>query len=71
MEFIKDCLNRNYSLKFVSTKWRINEEDILEEFLKQKKRFTKEEIEQVMKEVYYIWEIRNQYGNMIFSQTSY
>lgn len=54
MEFIKDCLNRNYSLKFVSTKWRINEEDILEEFLKQKKRFTKEEIEQVMKEVYYI-----------------
>ena len=54
MSFVRDMLNREYSLKYVSTKYNIPEEDLLDEFLKQKKQYTKEEISQIMKEVYYV-----------------
>lgn len=54
MNFVSDMLNREYSLKYVSTKYNIPEEDLLEEFMKQKQKYTKAEIEQIMKEVYYI-----------------
>lgn len=53
MSFVRDMLNREYSLKFVSTKYNIPEEDLLDEFMKQKRQYTKAEIEQIMKEVYY------------------
>lgn len=53
MNFVRDMLNREYSLKDASTKYGIPEEDLLDEFLKQKKQYTKAEIDQIMKEVYY------------------
>lgn len=53
MSFVRDMLNREYSLRYVSTKYNIAEEELLDEFLRQKKQFTKAEIEQIMKEVYY------------------
>lgn len=53
MDFVRDMLNREYSLKYVSTKYNIPEEDLLEEFMIQKRQYTKAEMEQIMKEVYY------------------
>lgn len=53
MNFIKDVLNRNNSLKFVSTKYGIAEEDIMTEYLKHKQQYTQAEIDKVMNEVYY------------------
>ena len=54
MSFVRDMLNREYSLKYVSTKYNIPEECLLDEFLKQKKQYTKDELGQIMKEVYYV-----------------
>lgn len=54
MNFVKDMLDRHLSLKDVSTKYNIAEEDLLNEYLKQKQKYTKIEIKNFMKEVYYV-----------------
>ena len=53
MNFIKDVLNRNNSLKDVCTKWNVSEEELMSEYLKHKQQYTQSEIDEVMKEVYY------------------
>ena len=53
MNFVRDMLNRKYSLKDLSTKYNMPEEELLDEFLRQKKQYTKAEIDQIMREVYY------------------
>ena len=53
MEFIKDCLSRKISLKAVATKYGIEVYDILERYHEERAKFTDEQIEVIMNEVYY------------------
>lgn len=54
MEFIKDCLNRKMSLHDVCTKYEITLDEVIDEYHEERSKFTDEEIEQFMKEVYYL-----------------
>lgn len=54
MDFVRDMLNREYSLEYVSTKYGISEEDLLDEYLRRKRKYSKGELEEVMNEVYYV-----------------
>lgn len=53
MEFITDILSRNMSLKQVCQKYGIAMNDILEQYHQERAKFTDEEIEEVMQNVYY------------------
>lgn len=53
MEFIKDCLSREMSLRAVATKYGIEVDDMLERYHQERSKYSDEEIEQVMQEVYY------------------
>lgn len=53
MEFIKDVLNRSMSLKQVCQKYDITMDDILERYHQERAKFTDEQIEVIMNEVYY------------------
>ena len=53
MEFIKDILSRNMSLKQVCQKHDIAMNDILERYHQERAKFTDEQIERIMNEVYY------------------
>ncbi len=53
MEFIKDCLSRKMSLKAVAAKYDIGVDDILERYYQERAKFTDEEIDEVMQNVYY------------------
>lgn len=53
MEFIKDCLSRKMSLRDVATKYVITLDDVMDKYHEERSKFTDEEIEQIMKEVYY------------------
>lgn len=53
MEFIMDILSRNMSLKQVCQKYGIAMNDILEHYHQERAKFTDEEIEEVMQNVYY------------------
>nr|DAX87346.1 MAG TPA: Translation initiation factor IF-2, N-terminal region [Caudoviricetes sp.] len=53
MEFIKDVLSRKMSLKQVCKKYDITIDDILERYQQERSKFTDEQIEVIMNEVYY------------------
>lgn len=53
MEFIKDVLSRKMSLKQVCRKYNIDMDDILERYHQERAKFTDEQIEVIMNEVYY------------------
>lgn len=53
MEFIRDILSRNMSLKQVCQKYGIGMDDILERYHQERAKFTDEEIDEVMQNVYY------------------
>lgn len=53
MEFIKDILSREMSLKQVCQKYDIGMNDILERYHQERAKFTDEQIEVIMNEVYY------------------
>lgn len=53
MEFIKDVLSRKMSLKQVCKKYNITIDDILERYQQERSKFTDEQIEVIMNEVYY------------------
>lgn len=53
MEFIRDILGRTMSLKQVCKKYDITMDDILECYHQERSKYSDEEIEQVMQEVYY------------------
>lgn len=54
MEFIKDVLSRKMSLKQVCKKYDVAMDDILERYQQERAKFTDEQIEQIMSEVYYL-----------------
>lgn len=53
MDFIKDVLSRKMSLKQVCKKYDIAMDDILERYHQERAKFTDEQIDQIMSEVYY------------------
>lgn len=53
MEFIMDILSRSMSLKQVCQKYGIAMNDVLERYHQERAKFTDEEIEEVMQNVYY------------------
>lgn len=53
MEFIKDVLSRKMSLKQVCKKYDITIDDILGRYQQERSKFTDEQIEVIMNEVYY------------------
>ena len=53
MEFIRDILSRKMSLKQVCQKYGIGMDDILERYHQERAKFTDEQIEVIMNEVYY------------------
>ena len=53
MEFIRDILSREMSLKQVCQKYDIAMNDILERYHQERAKFTDEEIDEVMQNVYY------------------
>lgn len=54
MEFIKDILSRSMTLKQACRKYNIAMDDILDKYHEERAKFTDEEIEEVMKDVYYL-----------------
>ena len=52
-EFMKDCLSRTMSLNDVAIKYGIELEDVLPTYLAYKEKYTQEQIDEVMEEVYY------------------
>lgn len=53
MSFIKDCLSRRMSLSDIAVKWNIDIDDVLTKYLEEKAKYTQDEINHVMEEVYY------------------
>lgn len=53
MEFIKDCLNRKMTLHEVANKWGITLDDVMNKYQEERSKYTDDEIEEVMRNVYY------------------
>lgn len=53
MEFIKDCLSRSMSMLDIAIKYDIDIEEILPTYMTYKEAYTQEELDNIMKEVYY------------------
>lgn len=53
MDFIRDCLSRKMSLRAVATKYGITLDDVIERYHQERTKFTDEQIEQIIYEVYY------------------
>ena len=51
MQFIKDCLSRNMSLRDIEKKYHVT--DVLDEYRKRKQMYSQEEINKIMEVVYY------------------
>lgn len=54
MEFIRDCLSRNMSLRDVATKYDITLDEVMDRFRRERSKFTDEEIEKVIEDAYYL-----------------
>lgn len=54
MKFIKDLLSRDMKLKDVCTKYGVAMDDILERYHEERSKYTYDEIEEIMKDVYYL-----------------
>lgn len=52
-EFMKDCLSRTMSLNDVAIKYGIELEDVLPTYLAYKEKYTQEQVNNIMEEVYY------------------
>lgn len=53
MDFIKDCLNRKLTLREVANKWGITLDDVMDKYHEERSKYTDDEIEEVMRNVYY------------------
>lgn len=53
MDFIKDCLNRKLTLREVANKWGITLDDVMDKYHEERSKYTDDEIEEVMRDVYY------------------
>lgn len=56
MNFIKDCLTRRMSLSAVAVKWNIDIDDVFTKYLEEKAKYTQQQIDDIMNEVYYKYE---------------
>lgn len=54
MEFITDCLNRKMTLREVASKWGITLDEVMDKYHEERSKYTDEQIEEVMKDVYYL-----------------
>ena len=54
MEFIKDCLSREMTLLEVANKWGITLDEVMDKYHEERAKFTDEQIEGVMRDVYYL-----------------
>lgn len=54
MDFIKDVLSRDMKLKDVCTKYGVAMDDILERYQEERRKYTDDEIDEVMRDVYYL-----------------
>lgn len=54
MEFITDCLNRKMTLREVANKWGITLDEVMDKYHDERSKYTDEQIEEVMKDVYYL-----------------
>ena len=53
MEFIKDCLSRNMSLRAVATKYNITLDEVMDRYHEERSKYSDAEIEVIMNEAYY------------------
>ncbi len=53
MEFMKDCLDKKMSLYDIARKYNMEIDEIFDKYIEEKKNYTKEQIDEIMKEVYY------------------
>lgn len=53
MEFITDCLNRKMTLREVANKWGITLDEVMDKYHEERSKYTDEQIEEVMANVYY------------------
>lgn len=53
MEFIKDCLSRNMSLRAVAIKWSITLDNVITKYHEEREKYTDAEIEEIINDVYY------------------
>lgn len=51
--FVKDALSREMSLKQVCQKYNVAIDDVLERYHTERAKYTDDEIQQIMNEVYY------------------
>lgn len=54
MEFIKDCLSRKMTLREVANKWGITLDEVMDKYHEERAKFTDEQIEEVLCDVYYL-----------------
>lgn len=54
MEFIKDCLDRQLTLREVANKWGITLDDVMDKYHEERSKYTDDEIEEAMRDVYYL-----------------
>lgn len=53
MDFIKDCLNRNMTLREVARKYNITLDEVMDKYHEERGKYTDADIEEVMMNVYY------------------
>ena len=53
MDFVRDCLSRNMSLREVATKYGISLDEVLGKYHAERSKLTDDEVEVIMNEVYY------------------
>lgn len=52
--YIKDCLSRKMTLREVANKWGITLDEVMDKYHQERAKFTDEQIEVIMNEVYYL-----------------
>ena len=53
VQFMKDCLNRKMNLSMVARKYHMDIDEVFNVYVQERKKYTREEIDQIMKEVFY------------------
>lgn len=51
--FVRDCLDKKMSLYDIARRYNMEVDEVFDRYIEAKKVYTKEQIEQIMKEVYY------------------
>lgn len=51
--FVRDCLDKRMSLYDIARKWNMEVDEVFDRYIEEKKAYTKAELDQIMKEVYY------------------